>query len=243
MTDRQATLLIGLVAHYIQTGEPVGSLALARRLRLAKSPATVRADLHDLESEGYIFQPHTSAGRIPTDKGYRYFVDHIRGRAVAVGEREALKKQFAQLLMAQRQLARITARFLSELTDTPAVSSQTDPPAVFESGLPALIQHSSSSIDELKELSSLIEKLDERLAERALPGQQADLPATPQASVFIGEEIPFMRAEHSSMVVRDVTAADGDTLTLVIIGPKRMPYQRNVALLNAVADIIEQHTY
>lgn len=237
MTERKATLLIGLVTDYIRTGAPVGSVALARSMRLDRSPATVRADLHELEEAGYIFQPHTSAGRIPTDAGYRFFVDHVRERGMALAERRNLTEKFNQLMAAHQRLAQITAHFLAELTDTPVLSSQDDPPAVFESGLRELIHHSNeTSLDELKELTTLLKQLDERLQNRSLPA------TAPHASVFIGQEIPFMPAQHSSMVVRDVNVADGQTMTLIIIGSKRMPYQRNVTLLNAVADIIEHHT-
>jgi transcriptional regulator of heat shock response len=89
-------------------------------------------------------------------------------------------------------------------------------------------------MDELKELTQLLARLDERLVDQVVPSTHQ------AASVYIGEEIPFMSARHSSMVVRDVELPAGETMTLIIIGPKRMPYHRNVALLNAVADIIEQ---
>jgi transcriptional regulator of heat shock response len=237
MTEREAVLLIGLVTDYIRTGTPVGSLALARGLKLDRSPATIRADLHQLEEEGYIWQPHTSAGRIPTDKGYRFFVDHVRERGVAAAQRERMKEQLTQLMAAHQQLARMTAQFLSAITDTPVLSSSNDPPAVFESGLRELIHHSTeTTLDELKELTALLKQLDERMAEKPLPA------APEQANVYIGEENPLMTAHYSSMVVRDVATPDGQTMTLVIIGPKRMPYQRNVALLNAVAEIIEQES-
>lgn len=235
MTNREGKLLIGLVTEYIRTGQPVGSVALSRALALDRSPATVRADLHELEEGGYIYQPHVSAGRVPTDRGYRFFVDHVRTRSIALVERQRLQQQFEQLLGAHQELARITARFLARVTDTPALSSQHHPPDVFEAGLRELVRDgTATNMDELKELTQLLARLDQRLVEK-------DLPATRQeASVYIGEEIPFMSARHTSMVVRDVELPDGEQMTLIIIGPKRMPYQRNVALLNAVADIIQQ---
>lgn len=235
MTTREATLLIGLVTEYIRSGQPVGSVALAKGLNLDCSPATIRADLHQLEEGGYIFQPHISAGRVPTDRGYRFFVDHVRARSIALAERERLKQQFEQLVGAHQELARITARFLADLTDTPALSSQNHRPDVFEAGLRELVRDGTdTSMDELKELTQLLARLDERLVDQAVPR------APEAANVYIGAEIPFMSARHSSMVVRDVSLPAGETMTLIIIGPKRMPYQRNVALLNAVADIIEQ---
>lgn len=235
MTEREATLLLGLVTEYIRSGQPVGSVALARSPQLDCSPATIRADLHELEQGGYIFQPHTSAGRVPTDSGYRFFVDHVRARKVALTEQERLKHQFETLVAAHQHLAQITARFLAQLTETAAVSSQSQPREIFESGLRELVQEApENNLDELKELSTLLQQLDERLHDRLLPTSSGG------ANVFIGQEIPFMAARHSSMVVREVELSDGQVMTLVVLGPKRMPYQRNVALLNAVADIIQQ---
>ena len=77
LDDRKLRVLRAIVEDYVATQEPVGSKALAERHHLGVSPATVRNDMAALEDEGYIAQPHTSAGRIPTDKGYRLFVDRI----------------------------------------------------------------------------------------------------------------------------------------------------------------------
>ena len=75
--DRKLAVLRAIVEDYVATEEPVGSKALVERHRLGVSPATVRNDMATLEDEGYITQPHTSAGRVPTDKGYRLFVDRL----------------------------------------------------------------------------------------------------------------------------------------------------------------------
>ena len=75
--DRKLDVLRAIVEDYVSTEEPVGSKALVERHNLGVSPATIRNDMAALEDEGYIAQPHTSAGRIPTDKGYRLFVDRL----------------------------------------------------------------------------------------------------------------------------------------------------------------------
>lgn len=79
LSERRLEVLRAIVQDYVGTEEPVGSKALTERHRLGVSPATVRNDMAVLEEEGYIAQPHTSAGRIPTDKGYRLFVDKLAG--------------------------------------------------------------------------------------------------------------------------------------------------------------------
>ena len=75
LDDRKAAILQAVVEEYIQTAQPVGSSHLSRHTHLAVSSATVRNEMNQLERDGYLAQPHTSAGRVPTDKGYRFFVD------------------------------------------------------------------------------------------------------------------------------------------------------------------------
>ncbi|MBA3302332.1 MAG: heat-inducible transcription repressor HrcA, partial [Acidimicrobiia bacterium] len=77
MDERKAAILRAVVEEYIDTAEPVGSGHVARREGVAVSAATVRNEMAALEHEGYLRQPHTSAGRVPTDRGYRFFVDTL----------------------------------------------------------------------------------------------------------------------------------------------------------------------
>ncbi|MGB3933190.1 MAG: HrcA family transcriptional regulator, partial [bacterium] len=77
LSERKRAILKAIVSDYIQRAEPVGSRTLARRYNLGISPATIRNEMADLGEMGYLEQPHTSAGRIPSYKGYRYFVDSL----------------------------------------------------------------------------------------------------------------------------------------------------------------------
>jgi heat-inducible transcriptional repressor len=89
--DRRLAVLRAIVEDYVATEEPVGSKALVERHRLGVSPATVRNDMAALEEEGFITQPHTSAGRVPTDKGYRLFVDRLTTiKPMSTAERRAI---------------------------------------------------------------------------------------------------------------------------------------------------------
>jgi len=92
LEDRRLEVLRAIVEDFVLSNEPVGSKALAERHGLGVSPATVRNDMSALEEEGYITQPHTSAGRIPTDKGYRLFVDRLSGvKPLSRAERRAIQ--------------------------------------------------------------------------------------------------------------------------------------------------------
>ena len=76
--QRNRQVLLAVIAEYVETGEPVGSRAVARRHIQGLSPATIRNAMADLEEVGYLVQPHTSAGRVPTDAAYRFYVDHLQ---------------------------------------------------------------------------------------------------------------------------------------------------------------------
>lgn len=77
LTDRQRMILTAIVDDYIRSAEPVGSRSISKRGDVGFSPATIRNEMADLEELGFLEQPHTSAGRIPSTKGYRYYVDHL----------------------------------------------------------------------------------------------------------------------------------------------------------------------
>ena len=77
LDDRKLTILNAIIRTYLETGEPVGSRTISKYTDLKLSSATIRNEMSDLEDMGYIIQPHTSAGRIPTDKGYRFYVDQL----------------------------------------------------------------------------------------------------------------------------------------------------------------------
>ena len=116
MEDRKLAVLRAIVEDYVQTHEPVGSKALADRHSLGVSSATIRNDMSALEEEGYISAPHTSAGRIPTDKGYRLFVDKLNSiKPMSQPERKAIQTFLDQAVDLDDVMNR-TVRLLSQLT-------------------------------------------------------------------------------------------------------------------------------
>ncbi|MGH9051018.1 MAG: heat-inducible transcriptional repressor HrcA [Acidimicrobiia bacterium] len=122
MESRKAEILRAIVEEYVETAQPVGSQTVARSRRLDVSSATIRNDMTVLEREGYLAQPHTSAGRIPTDLGYRYFVDHFtREGALAAPQRRAVADFFASAHQALEDLLHETSQLLSRVTDHAAV--------------------------------------------------------------------------------------------------------------------------
>ena len=122
LDERKAAILRAVVEEYVETAEPVGSQRVARSRKLGVSSATVRNDMTVLEREGYITQPYTSAGRIPTDLGYRYFVDHFTSEgALRVAQRRAVAEFFESAHRALEDLLHETSQLLSRVTDHTAM--------------------------------------------------------------------------------------------------------------------------
>jgi heat-inducible transcriptional repressor len=122
LDDRKAAVLRAVVREYIETAQPVGSAHVARTTELGVSPATVRNEMAALEREGYLTQPHTSAGRVPTDQGYRFFVDQLTGPgALPTVQRQQVKDFFARAHGELEQMLHDTSSLLSGLTSYAAL--------------------------------------------------------------------------------------------------------------------------
>src|SRR3954447_3312082 len=122
LDPRKATILRAVVAEYIETAQPVGSGHVAKSPGVNVSSATVRNDMATLEHDGFLQQPHTSAGRVPTDKGYRFFVDSLAEPAVlAAADSQQIRSFFAKAHGELEQMLADTSRLLSSLTQYAAV--------------------------------------------------------------------------------------------------------------------------
>jgi len=122
LSDRQQVILNAIVDNYIHSAEPVGSRTISKREDIGLSSATIRNEMSDLEELGYLEQPHTSAGRVPSTKGYRFYVDNlIQPHLFDEGELGKLKQLFAERILHAEQVVEYTAQILSQLTNYTAV--------------------------------------------------------------------------------------------------------------------------
>lgn len=126
MNERKLAILKAVVSDYVATGEPVGSRTLAKKYELGISPATIRNEMADLEDMGYLESPHTSAGRVPSSKGYRVYVDQLMDRELDVREQfSRLEHQILSMASYQiEQIIRQTSQMLSEMTNLAIITSK-----------------------------------------------------------------------------------------------------------------------
>src|SRR5689334_12183086 len=115
--DRKRKLLQAVIYHYMRTGKPVGSQVIVDKYNFGLSSATVRNMLVDLEKEGFLIQPHTSAGRVPSDKGYRFYVDSLlEVQSLASAEEDRIRKEYNVRSKELEDLMVSTSRMLSNLS-------------------------------------------------------------------------------------------------------------------------------
>src|SRR3954463_14155694 len=126
--ERKAVVLRVLVEEYVRTGEPVGSETIAERTALGVSSATIRNEMAALEELGYLSHPHTSAGRIPPDLGYRYYVDSLpSGGKLRDPQRRAISEFYAEGMLAMREALRGTAQLCRRLTQPAGLAVRPSP--------------------------------------------------------------------------------------------------------------------
>lgn len=234
MDYRHAHLLKGLVDEYIATGRPVGSERLLEVLDVSVSSATIRNMLRALEEEGYVIQPHTSAGRVPTDKGYRYYVDRLTFKDPSEKQVKTLEEQYRGYQEEYERPARAAAKMLAELAHVMAVGGWMQEKDIQGAGISQVFEGDEGESQEAaREISVLFDNI-ERYAHAFINQNDQAL------QVYIGSENPIFETEHTSMIVKTMRLPTGEMALLLLAGPKRMPYKRNVALLNALSSIIER---
>ena len=127
ITERKKKILKTVIKEYIMTAQPVGSRTLARRYNFGVSSATIRNEMADLEAAGYLEQPHRSAGRVPSDKGYRFYVDSLMNdeeEVLSPKEIEAIKREYNESKAQEiQELIRYTSQMLSDLTHYTSLAS------------------------------------------------------------------------------------------------------------------------
>ena len=122
ITERQLLILQAIIDDYILTGIPVGSRTLSKRQDISFSSATIRNEMADLEEEGYLEQPHTSAGRMPSEKAYRLYVDTLmKVSALNTEEAGAIRAYFDNKYGEMEKVIRTTAKVLSDMTNMTSV--------------------------------------------------------------------------------------------------------------------------
>ena len=227
MYERQLEILRAIVEEYVATEEPVGSKAIAERHGLGVSPATIRNEMAVLEDAGFIAQPHTSAGRIPTNSGYRLFVDKVAQiKPLSTGERRAIET-FMSGAEDPEEVAARAVRLLAQITHQVAIVQVQSSERVVLAGTANLAR---SHLESVTDLYPVLEALEEQVVLLRL---LAD--AGTSINVKIGTEQSSANLQSTSLV--SMGAGSG---AIGILGPIRMDYASSMGAVHAVARYISK---
>jgi len=230
-TDRRLEILRAIVEEYVQTQEPVGSKAIAENHALGISPATIRNEMAVLEEEGLIKQPHTSAGRIPTDRGYRIFVDKLATvKPLSNAERRAIET-FLDGSNDLDDLVKRSAKLLADITKQvavvkyPTIGQSQGAQKMAISGTAHLARAGDST-----DLSMILEALEEQVVLLSLLND-----AHPTVQVTIGSEQKEVNLQTTSLVTVGYGFDNNSVGALGVLGPTRMDYSGSISAVSAVA--------
>ena len=233
LTLRQHKILQAIVEQYAEVASPVGSSLLAKVFGV--SSATIRAEMAELERKGYITQPHTSAGRIPTDKGYRFYVNEIQQQTELAAPKSAGRALTARVHDAglPEQTIRNAVDTLVELTHNLGIATIGN--QLYMSGLSNLFnQPEFLAAGRVQEVARLLDNLEPWLREAA--------PNEP-LSVYIGAENPIGRGAECSLIISKFRSPYSDRSYIGVLGPTRQSYRGVMGLVGQAGRSLEEALY
>ena len=242
LTPRQEKILFAIIEEYAELATPVGSVTLAKLFQV--SSATIRSEMARLEEAGYIAQPYTSAGRVPTDAGYRYYVNRLSEQSTSEpnyqhistekADRPALRgNRVLELRISSQARADYAIRgavdSLVELTGNLGLATIGD--QLYISGISRLFtQPEFLDVERVRGVAKLLDNLEPWLREAA-PGQPL--------SIFIGQENPIGKTSQVSLIISRFRSPYSDRSYIGVLGPTRQDYAKVMSLVRFAGQSLE----
>lgn len=235
LSGRQAKILYALIQGHIKTAKPIASASLMKKCKFGFSPATIRSEFSELEDMGFLEQPHTSGGRVPTDKAYRYFVDGLLGNI----QRE--RRRLDQMEIAIKSFSgsdhfnRHIVKSLANASNNMALGwlGGDDDEDFHFAGFKNLLKAPEFENGEYSvQVGDILDRMDEEI-ENFMKGSDFDN----NVKVYIGSEVPIRGAKNFSLIISSMPSKWGD-LRIAIFGPQRMDYEKNLQLLDSVKKML-----
>ena len=245
LSPRQNNILRGVIETHIETTQPVGSRSIAEKYAFSFSPATIRHEMGALEEMGYLTHPHTSSGRLPTDHGYRYYLDHTSFESVpeepwgcldqelAAGAAEERLEEFldhVSLLLASR--SQEIALTLTPSGD-PEASEKPARRKLSLQGLPYMLE--KPEFQDVKKVRNLLGFFEEKTTLTRWVLTHAD---AGHVCVAVGREHAHEALEDCAIVTARYGAGEGHQGVIAILGPKRMAYRQIIPLISRMASLV-----
>jgi len=233
--DRKHDVLKAIIKHFITTAEPVGSQTIIVSYKFNVSPATIRNDMAQLEEEGLIYQPHTSAGRVPTDLGYRLFLDEMANYDEARKKALTVLKQVRNEYVVQKVKEKIydAVELIARSTENVSFATLPDNPRTFYLGLANVLRQPEFLYDSVR-ASQVVELLERH--DRFI-NLLKDLEIDHTVKSFIGKENILEQIQSCGLIATKYDV-DGFKGYVGILGPTRMDYVFNTVIIEEVKKML-----
>lgn len=223
INQREEEILNKIIQDYIKSARPVSSKLLEKRHKFGLSPATLRIEMQKLTDAGFLAQPHTSAGRVPTDKGYRFFVNKLMQKK---SEKPKDVSPISRLSIGDEfKFADQITKFLAETSSNFGFLHFSDEHISWKEGWEEIFDE-PEFVDRgfISDFAKFLDNFEK---------QVDDLAENPGVKIYIGRESSVPRSgDFSIILTKCLLPPDGREAVLSILGPKRMDYQRNISLLD-----------
>lgn len=231
LSPRQAKILTAIVKENCETGMPVSSKELVERYSFDLSGATIRNEMQALEKDGFITHPHTSSGRVPTDKGFRYFVNVLMDKVkLSLKEQDRLRREVVKLQMVNTEIGRRLAKLLAE--NSSQASFALFPDEASTVGLSNILDNPALPPEDAKEIARFFDNIDD-YADQMIKDYTGK-----HAQAVIGKEVKLSKNSDYSMVVSGLALPSGKKGVIGLVGPKSMKYEKNMSLLEYITKLL-----
>jgi len=236
LTDRQKELLKAIVEKYIETAEPVGSETIEKEFPLGISPATIRNEMVKLTSLGYLRQPHTSAGRVPTSLGFKFYIAELmNAKELSVKDEVAIKESLWDYRYEFDKLLRQATRALAEQTRSMALTT-TQEGDVYSSGLANILDMPEFyDIDLTKSVLLLLDRFD-LMREIFFEKAQSIEPI----SILLGDELGYEYLTPCGFVFTRFSAGTRRQGVIGVVGPCRLNYPVVIPAVRYIGNLINE---
>jgi len=225
LSERQAQIIKGLVRQYIKTAEPVSSKFLSEKYDFGLCPSAIRIEFQFLIKEGFLEQPHTSAGRVPTDKAYRFFVDSLKEK-----REEKIEEELEDILKGMQDKFRMASEITKFMADNSSsfvnlhflkegVDLKEGLDEIFKAKDESFV---SSFVNFMENFEKNIEKL-----------------RNSKTMVYIGEENLIPKSKNITLICSECKLPNQKAF-ITILGPKRMDYEKNIKLINSLNKVLKE---
>ncbi len=247
LTNRQRKIINAVVKEYVKSAHPVSSKLLKKKYKFEVSPATLRNEMKELTDKGYLFQPHTSAGRVPADKSYRFFVNHFLEKEFQNKKREQPKKKEDVFEMSQEfekevkdihKFVRTLTKKLAHFSSSLAICYLLEEEIMLREGWNEIFKEPEfKNSDFSSQFIDMVDILEKSFEDLPFENGRYD-----RIKIYIGKEVPFSKKSEFSVIVSRCSFSKIQEGFLTLLGPKRMAYPKNISLMNSVIKLLEEKT-